>query len=69
MDRHLGTMLRELAKLDMDHGFSRPATARPRFGRPVRRARDRRSGQIDRRTRARAGVKRARRPFDRRRTA
>ena len=50
MDRHLGTMLRELAKLHMDHGFLRPGKVPPLSGQLVRLAGDRRESRIDRRT-------------------
>jgi len=49
VDRHLGTMLRELARLHMDHGFLRPGSVSPGSARRVRLARDRRSDRMDRR--------------------
>jgi len=49
VDRHLGTMLRELARLHMDHGFLRPGSESARSARRVRLARDRRSDRMDRR--------------------
>jgi len=52
VDRHLGTMLRELARLHMDHGFLRPGSVSARSARSAKRvrvARDRRSDRMDRR--------------------
>jgi len=50
MDRHLGTMLRELARLHMDHGFLRPGSVSSGSAKGVRRAPDRHSDRMPRLT-------------------
>jgi hypothetical protein len=66
VDRHLGTMLRELARLHMDHGFLRPGSVSPGSAKRVRLGRDRRSDRMDRRM---PGLTDNRARVDRRRAA